>query len=234
MANQPLPKNHALVLERYEYRLVYSKTGRAKYISHLDLMRAMQRAFKRARIPLWYTQGFNPHAYLMFPLALALGTESSVEILDIALIEKLDFNEIKDRLNENLPEGLKIISVSESVMKHTEISSAQYKISIKSTMPASEIIEKFNDFISRETIEIEKMTKRKKVKIIDIKPHINLLNISESGNRVVLDVILPTGSELNLNTSVVIDAFSDIENIDIVDVCTQRTKIMAKNGECFI
>lgn len=56
MANAE-PKNVNLRLERFEYRAVFSKTGRAKYISHLDLMRAFQRVFKRAHLPIWHTQG---------------------------------------------------------------------------------------------------------------------------------------------------------------------------------
>ena len=86
MANAE-PKNVNLRLERFEYRAVFSKTGRAKYISHLDLMRAFQRVFKRAHLPIWHTQGFNPHVYIMFPLALPLGTDSRVEIMDFALTE---------------------------------------------------------------------------------------------------------------------------------------------------
>ena len=119
MAEQQ-PKNQALRIERFEYRLVFAKKGIARYIPHLDLMRAMQRVFKRARIPLWYTQGFNPHAYLMFPLPLSLGIESEVELLDVALIEELDTEELKDRLNSTMPEGLSIISAGKPVMKHTE------------------------------------------------------------------------------------------------------------------
>ena len=61
------PKNQSLQIERWDYRLTFAKKGRARYISHLDLMRAMQRAIKRAGVPIWYTQGFNPHSYLMFP-----------------------------------------------------------------------------------------------------------------------------------------------------------------------
>ena len=55
-----------------EVRLRFSKTGRLKYISHLDINRAMSRALKRAQIPLWYTEGFNPHPYMSFSLPLSL------------------------------------------------------------------------------------------------------------------------------------------------------------------
>ena len=58
----------------FEVRLWLSKQGRIKYVSHLDMFRLMQRAVRRAEIPLWYTEGFNPHPYISFLLALSLGT----------------------------------------------------------------------------------------------------------------------------------------------------------------
>ena len=73
-----------------EVRLRFSKTGRLKYISHLDINRAMSRAFKRAEIPLWYTEGFNPHPYMSFSLPLSLGVESLCESVDIRLIDSID------------------------------------------------------------------------------------------------------------------------------------------------
>lgn len=234
MAEMLVPKNQSLIVERFEYRLVYGKTGRARYISHLDLMRAMQRVFKRAGIPLWYTQGFNPHAYLMFPLALPLGTDSSIEILDIALTEKLDFDEIKRELNEKMPEGLVINSVSKPVMKHTEIASAEYAVSIKCDVSADAVCKSFNNFLSRDKIEIEKRSKKKGINLVDIKPHINLISIEPNGERADIDLILPAGNDFNLNTGVVIDAFSSMENVDVESVYTERTKIMTKQGEIFI
>ena len=66
-----------------DVRLFYSKTGSAKYISHLDTMRAFQRAFRRCRdLDFWYTEGFNPHLYLTFALPLSLGYESGAETVD--------------------------------------------------------------------------------------------------------------------------------------------------------
>ena len=85
-------------------RTVYEKRDRAKYISHLDLNRCMQRAFRRAKLPIWYSEGFNPRLYLMFPLALSLGFESMCEIMDFNLREPVPFAELQDRLNAVLPE----------------------------------------------------------------------------------------------------------------------------------
>ena len=81
-------------------RATFKKTGRAKYISHLDLNRCMLRTFRRSGLPIWYTEGFNPHPYYAFALALSLGFESECEILDFNITDdNMSMEEIRDRLN---------------------------------------------------------------------------------------------------------------------------------------
>ena len=70
----------------YDLRLFLAKKGRIKFVSHLDMFRMMQRAVRRADIPLWYTEGFNPHPYISFLLALSLGVESEGEPVDIRIV----------------------------------------------------------------------------------------------------------------------------------------------------
>ena len=234
-----MPKNQNLIIERWDYRLTFAKEGRARYISHLDLMRTMQRAIKRAGIPIWYTQGFNPHAYLMFPLALSLGTDSRIEILDIALTEDLPFDEVVEKLNSSMPEGLYFVSAARPVMKHTDIAFAEYIIEADFDIPVEEAYEKFKQFIHQDVIEVEKRTKPKKgrkagVKLIDIKPHIDLINISADKEKLIVELRLPAGGEFNLNTSVVIDAFCSFAATNIVTQYTKRTKILTASGENFL
>ena len=90
-------------------RATFEKRRRAKYISHLDLMRCMTRAFKRAAVPIWYTEGFNPHAYLMFPLALSLGCESGCECMDFRIDGDMTPEEAMQRLNAVLPADLQLM-----------------------------------------------------------------------------------------------------------------------------
>ena len=234
MADMLLPKNQSLRLTRYEYRLVFEKKGRARYISHLDLMRAFQRVFKRAGIPLWYTQGFNPHAYLMFPLALPLGTDSSVEPLDIALIEELPFDELRDRINACMPEGLRIVSAGKPVMKHTEIAFAEYVIRLITDRSPKETAEAFRSFLSADRIEVEKRTKKRGINLVDIKPHIDLLSLEAGESETSISLRLPAGNEFNLNTGVVLDAFASVFEGKIDSIYTTRTKILTKTGEYFI
>lgn len=227
------PKNVNLRLERFDYRIVYSKCGRAKYISHLDLMRAVSRAIKRSKLPIWYTQGFNPHVYLMFPLALSLGTDSKVEVLDFALIEDLSFDEVKSRLEEQMPPDMHVMSVARPVHKHTEITSAEYEISFTSDKAPQESKKLFEDFLSKDKIEIEKRTKKKTINLVDIKPHINVTKLDCDENRVTLTMILPAGNTFNLNANVVLDTFFEMYDVKCDRICIERTKIMAQNGESF-
>ena len=86
-------------------RVFFAKEGRLKYISHLAVTRCLARVFKRSRLPIWYTQGFNPHAYLTFALPLPLGVESCCESFDFRLTEEVSCEEVTDRLNAGIARG---------------------------------------------------------------------------------------------------------------------------------
>ena len=99
-------------------RLLFEKTGNAIWISHLDLMRLFQRSFKRAGLPLTHTQGFNPRPSVSIALPLSVGVESVCELLDFDLEgDPVPLDEIKDRLNQVLVEGVQVLSVYESGLK---------------------------------------------------------------------------------------------------------------------
>jgi radical SAM-linked protein len=169
----------------------------------------------------------------MFPLALPLGTDSRVEIMDLALTEKLSNEQVRKQLGEKCPDGIEIISVSQPVHKHTEIKYAEYDIKFKPSIPAQECLDKWNGFMSLEKIEIEKRTKKKTVNLVDIKPHITVISAQTQGEQVALQMRLPAGNDFNLNTNVVLDAFFERYGIEFETICTLRTKIALKNGEIF-
>ena len=103
-------------------RMLFEKTGNAVWISHLDLMRVFQRAFKRAGLPLTHTQGFNPRPSVSIALPLSVGTESCCELLDFDLVdEAASFDEICDRLNNVLIDGVKVLQVYETGRKLREL-----------------------------------------------------------------------------------------------------------------
>ena len=103
-------------------RALFEKTGNAVYISHLDLMRVFQRAFKRAGLPLTHTQGFSPRPSVSIALPMSVGVESHCELLDFELeVEQISCEEIMTRLNEALVEGVRVLSVYNGTDKIREI-----------------------------------------------------------------------------------------------------------------
>jgi len=220
-------------VDNIKLRVTFSKKDRARYISHLDLNRTMQRAFKRANIPVWYTEGFNPHAYIMFPLALSLGVESECEIMDFNITEQMDFDVIKSRLNSVLPQGLQIIKVAVQEQKHTAIALSEYKLCIKGDMETPELNESFDEFLKSDKIEIEKKTKKKGINLIDIKPYINIIEKEISDTGLELVIHLPAGTQTNINPSLVIEAFENISKLQVEIVNIERTKILTDDLKIF-
>ena len=102
-------------------RLRFAKTGRAVYISHLDLMQTMQRAFSRAGYRLKYSEGFNPHPQISIALPLSVGAASLCELMDFRLTEAADPAELPSRLNAALPEGIEVLEVYEPQRKVAEL-----------------------------------------------------------------------------------------------------------------
>ena len=107
-----------------KYRIQFSKTGRLKFIGHLDLLRTFQRVLKRAQIPLAYSQGFNPHPLLSFAHPLALGSTGLREYMEMQLEKEMEEKEILARLNANFPEHLHA-SLCERIPEGTPAAMAQ-------------------------------------------------------------------------------------------------------------
>ena len=104
------------------HRILFEKTGNAIYISHLDLMRLFQRAFKRAGLNLKHTQGFSPRAMVSIALPLSVGVESRCEVLDYELVDQaLSFEEIRDRLNATMPAGIRVLEAYDSPRKPKDL-----------------------------------------------------------------------------------------------------------------
>ena len=212
-------------------RATFEKCGRAKYISHLDLNRCMLRTFRRSRLPIWYTEGFNPHPYYSFALALSLGFESSCEILDFNLNDELPFDEIKDRLNSVMPEGMRIIKVAEQKQKITAIAKAEYSFSLI----ADDIDGLFSDvqqLIASSEILIEKKTK-KGIKTVDIKPDMEILSCEKSYNSVYISMYLPAGTQTNYNPTLFIEALKKNSDIAFESKNIRRTAILCADNSVF-
>ena len=212
-------------------RTVFEKNGRAKYISHLDLYRFMLRAFNRSGLPIWYTEGYNPRPYITFALALSLGFESKCENMDFNLNEEVDFDEIKNRLNNVMPEGIRFNSVAFPQKKITEIAFAEYGASI-ATEDSGILLQEFLKFMQKDNILVEKKTKKGMVQT-DIKALSEITNVTQSQDSLNFNVKLPAGTQSNYNPMLLTDAFiNEISNKNIsVKIC--RNAIICSDGKKF-
>jgi radical SAM-linked protein len=93
-------------------RLQYTKLGKVRWISHRDVARALERAFRIAQLPLAFTEGFSPRPKVSFGLALSTGHESEAEYVDLVLAEEVDLDALAARLNSGLPEGIAVVGVN--------------------------------------------------------------------------------------------------------------------------
>lgn len=221
-------------MEKINLRASFEKSGRAVFISHLDLVRTMQRAVKRSKLPVWYTQGFNPRIYLNFPLALSLGVVGRSEYVDFAVMEEIDFENAREAIDKAMPEGLRILSVGKPVHENKEIAFAEYIIKFTGGATGEEMLSKLKKMMSMETIEVEKHSKSKGTVKIDIKPHINIEGAEPSENILAIKIRLPAGLSLNINSNVFIDAYSSFSGFNFENIYAERTNILLSNGENFM
>ena len=135
MTNDETPKQRL--------RVTYAKGEALKYISHLDLARTWERAFRRARLPVAYSQGFNPRPRFQMASALPVGVTGRSELLDLWLAEPLLSKEVVARLRPVVPRGLEVLSADEVDLKapalQAQMRAADYRATIHTAEPAEAI-----------------------------------------------------------------------------------------------
>ena len=219
-------------------RVFYHKTSRAKYISHLDIMRCMQRAVVRAGLPVWYTEGFNPHIYLSFSLQLSLGYESESEVMDFRLVDDTyPFDEVTVRLNRSLPPDIRVVRAASPVNKPEGIVSAVYEI--KASVPGcsgTALGKAFRAFMEQKEILVEKRAKkgaRKIMKEIDIRPLCELLSCEETGAGLLIRLKTAAGIQTNLNPALLLDAFCAYLQTEALSYSVCRKSLLLADGTDF-
>lgn len=191
-----------------KYRLLFSKTGRAVYISHLDLMRTLTRAFLRAECRLKYSEGFNPHPQISIALPLSVGSESVCEIMDFKLLEDRRPEDILNALSKQLPEGIEAIEVYSSERKVKELKwlkiSGVFGVFEYDERSTEEMAAKLNDFYAQDSIVITKKTKRGMGES-NIRPAIKEISFKADGSDVRLNAII-SAQEPTLNPELLAEA----------------------------
>lgn len=199
----------------YSVIIKYTKIGDLKFISHLDILRLMQRAINRANLPAKYSEGFNPHMKTSFGFPLSLGVESLGEYFMLELKEHVDENDIVQRLNNVMPSKMKIINAKyyegkESLMKMCKF--AEYIINIENEKNNIVDIDELNILLDRMTndgitfIKERKKAKNKSIKIV--KKEINTKFFIKyarakrlSEDKIVIEVIFITSDNGSMKAS---------------------------------
>lgn len=203
-------------------RAKYKKEDDMVFISHLDLQRLLQRAFRRAEINLSYSQGFNPHPKMSYANALSLGVESQGEYVDIEIEDDISVEEFLTRINAQLPKGVEFIKAKEITSQTPSLSSqieyGEYLFNIDLEKPLSKELVKSRvlEFIKSESIMITKKNKKGKLVENNIRPLIKTFDLVVlDENRATFETIIATGSKANLNINVLIPVLLGILDIEM-------------------
>jgi radical SAM-linked protein len=218
------------------YRIMYAKKGPASYISHLDLIRAFERAARRAGLPLAFTQGFNPHPRLSFAAPLAVGTEGEAEFADVELTGDIPAGAVAKSLSDTMPEGLQMIEIrlvpetAPALMAKVEL--AVYTARAVLELPLEkEIIEKaIAAFLAKPEILVERRSKTGEKRIFDIKPGVFAMSARINNDIIVLDAELKTGSSGNVRFEELLAAFKESFIIPVRGIFILRRKALYAAG----
>lgn len=203
-------------------RCKFKKEGDMIYISHLDIQRLLQRAFRRAEIRLSHSQGYNPHPKMSYANALALGVESQGEYVDIEIEDDITEDEFKNRINNTLPEGIEFTRVYKIEPKTKSLASnikyGEYLFTIDLDKPLTKgfIKNKLLEFMNKKEILVVKKNKKGVEKEIDIRPFIRSFDVlSFAENILTFNAVIATGSLQNLNINIFLPIILTEFEIDI-------------------
>jgi len=166
---------------------VFEKTGAARFIGHLDLQRAMQRALRRSGLPVRYSQGFNPHLLLSFASPLSVGTEGLREIMEVPLSDDVAEASFLARLNVALPQGLKA-SLARALPDDAPAAMARLhaaRYAIRPMASADTLLAAAPAFLAQETIPFLRKTKSGE-RMDDLRPLILALQAEDGALRATL------------------------------------------------
>ena len=189
-------------------RFKFRKTGNLQYISHLDLVRTMHKVIVRAKLPLWYTEGFNPKPKMVFAAPLSIGTESVCEFMDIRLNEYIDPTEAMNRLNANMTSEMQVIEAYYPETKFTDLAWLAYTVTVNTTGATPELAERCMAALNGDRVEILKKTKSGE-NIVDIRPLIRTADAVLTDGKIRITCVLSADPSSFLNPEYIIKALRE-------------------------
>ena len=210
----------------YKLRFCFEKNGPAAYISHLDLMKALQRSFVRAGIPVKYSQGFNPHIEMSIVVPLSTGYETRCDLCDLDLmVDELPENFVES-LNAVMPWGMKVLYAGPADRPVREIACCAYEI----VLPAGDTAAMKALF--EQPVLLEKRSKRGR-KEVDLRDYIKQLDFAAEGDKTLCRCVLTAGND-SLNPMYLTQALKNAGIVDTEAVAKYvRTGILDENLQIF-
>lgn len=193
------------------YLTKFTKEENIKFISHLDVLKTIQKNIRRAGLPIEFSQGFNPHMNTSIAQPLSVGVYSSGEYMDMVLITEMDEKEIVDKLNATAPSGIKYISALAIPYKEGEkkipqamalIDAARYTIKVKYS-DVSKLEEEINKLLEVKEWNIIKKSK-KGGKEVNIRPLVKEFSFWIKDEALILNVVISTGSREHLSADLLV------------------------------
>lgn len=213
-----------------DQRILFSKSGTAKYISHLDLMHTMERAFLRAGITIRHTAGFHPHPYVSIPLPLPLGFSSQCEIMEFGLENGATMESLPAQMNRALPAGIEVLRCYEGGLAFKKLAYVRYEISLEFDAPvADQAAEHFRALLSRESFVVQKRSKKAKSGFteVDIIPLVEAVEeVRAEGTWLYLTLLLKAQNP-GLNPDVLLQGFrGKYPDLPVIYTACHRREIL--------
>lgn len=222
-----------MVSESKKIRVMFSRTGALKFISHLDLNRTVKSAFIRSKLPIWYTMGFNPHPKTVFSLPLSVGVSDMCGFMDFKITEDLPGAEICSALNDAFPAGLRALEAYEPQSRLCDLKWSRYDIRLEANGADEKTEEKIKAVFAAPMI-IEKNSKAGP-KTVDIAPMCDLVSCTCVGDFIKLDLLLSSTENEFVNPRFPIEcisrAASEIPSDADSDIC--RTAVYLEDKKTY-
>ncbi|MEF9959005.1 MAG: TIGR03936 family radical SAM-associated protein [Niameybacter sp.] len=208
-------------------RCKFTKLGYVKFVGHLDTVRMFQRAIRVARIPIAYSQGFNPHAKVYFAMPLSVGVGSTGEYIDIITSVDVDVQKASETLNTILPEGIRILEAtaieegSPSLM--SLVTTANYKVTFAKGQLEVQDLQSIEEKMGSETLVVMKKGK-KKTSEVDIKPLIKAFELEVHEDNVDIQLTVAAGSASNLSVDLLLKSLINKE-LETLDYSVERLEL---------
>ena len=195
---------------RYRWRLTFAKKAPVKYIAHLDLALAWERALRRAQIPLAYSQGFNPQPKMQFASSLPVGTMGRAEIVDIIVTQPITASDALPQIRAALPTGIELHSIEEVPLKSPTLQKllfqAEYHVRVETGLTADELTARIESLIAADKI-IQTRYRKGRDEEIDLRPWLHELRLEQlADGEVHMYMRLTTGQSGNLRPAEVLKA----------------------------